>query len=73
MKINCQKQVSGRINAPTKKTDWFGHPTDTWLSFYMVNGLTVSGSGLIDGRGPIWWQNACIGTVSNLVLIRSVM
>ncbi|XP_076904745.1 putative polygalacturonase At3g15720 [Bidens hawaiensis] len=37
---------------------------DSWLLFLMVSGLTVSGSGQIDGQGPIWWENACIGTPS---------
>ncbi|KAL7598470.1 hypothetical protein Lser_V15G25154 [Lactuca serriola] len=55
-------QVSGNIVAPTKKTDWFGHHVDTWLSFNTVNGLTVSGNGKIDGNGRIWWTNACIGS-----------
>ncbi|KAI3525127.1 hypothetical protein L2E82_02445 [Cichorium intybus] len=55
-------QVSGNIVGPNKKTDWSGYHLDTWLSFSMVSGLTVSGSGQIDGQGPIWWQNACIGS-----------
>lgn len=54
--------MSGNIVAPTKKTDWFGHHVDTWLSFNTVNGLTVSGNGKIDGNGRIWWTNACIGS-----------
>ncbi|GKB30714.1 probable polygalacturonase, partial [Tanacetum coccineum] len=54
--------VSGNIVGPTKKTDWLGSHIDTWLTFSTVNGLTVSGSGRIDGQGPIWWKNACIGT-----------
>ena len=54
--------MSGNIVGPTKKTDWLGSPIDRWLLFSMVNGLTVSGSGRIDGQGPIWWKNACIGT-----------
>ncbi|KAI3716275.1 hypothetical protein L6452_23501 [Arctium lappa] len=55
-------QVSGNIIGPTKKTDWIGSHIDTWLEFTRVNGLTVSGNGRIDGQGPIWWENACIGT-----------
>ncbi|KAF5787093.1 putative polygalacturonase [Helianthus annuus] len=55
-------QVSGNIVGPTMKTDWIGYHIDTWLSFSMVNGLTVSGSGQINGQGPLWWENACIGT-----------
>ncbi|XP_071689103.1 probable polygalacturonase At3g15720 [Rutidosis leptorrhynchoides] len=53
-------QVSGNIVAPTKKTDWFGHHYDTWILFTLVNYLTVSGNGRIDGQGPIWWKDACI-------------
>nr|XP_043624164.1 probable polygalacturonase At3g15720 [Erigeron canadensis] len=55
-------QVSGNIVGPTQKTDWLGHHYDVWLLFERVNGLTVSGSGRIDGQGPIWWKNACITT-----------
>ncbi|XP_024979134.1 probable polygalacturonase At3g15720 [Cynara cardunculus var. scolymus] len=55
-------QVSGNIVGPTKKTDWIGSHIDTWLEFTRVNGLTVSGNGRIDGQGPIWWKNACIGS-----------
>ncbi|KAK9078264.1 hypothetical protein SSX86_002321 [Deinandra increscens subsp. villosa] len=55
-------QVSGNIIGSTKKTDWMSNHADSWLLFSMVNGLTVSGNGQINGQGPIWWKNACIGT-----------
>nr|XP_043624163.1 probable polygalacturonase At3g15720 [Erigeron canadensis] len=54
-------QVSGNIVGPAKKSDWSGYHLDSWLSFSMVNGLTVSGNGRIDGQGPMWWKNACVG------------
>ncbi|KAI3803462.1 hypothetical protein L1987_31614 [Smallanthus sonchifolius] len=57
-------QISGNIVGPAKKTDWIGYHIDAWLSFSRVNGLTVSGNGQINGQGPIWWENACIGTPS---------
>ncbi|XP_071689104.1 probable polygalacturonase At3g15720 [Rutidosis leptorrhynchoides] len=57
---NIYVQVSGNIVAPTKKTDWFGHYHDRWILFALVNGLTMSGNGRIDGQGPIWWKDACI-------------
>ncbi|KVH93030.1 Glycoside hydrolase, family 28 [Cynara cardunculus var. scolymus] len=60
-------QVSGTILGPTKKTDWTGYHIDTWLLFSMVDGLTVSGNGRIDGQGPIWWENACIGSPAPLI------
>ncbi|XP_076938433.1 putative polygalacturonase At3g15720 [Bidens hawaiensis] len=47
-----------------QKTDWIGYHIDSWLSFSLVNGLTVSGNGQINGQGPIWWENACIGTTT---------
>ncbi|KAD6794637.1 hypothetical protein E3N88_05533 [Mikania micrantha] len=55
-------QVSGNIVGSPKKTDWLSNHGDSWILFSMVNGLTVSGKGRIDGQGPIWWKNACIGT-----------
>lgn len=56
------QQVSGNIVGSTRKIDWLSNHGDSWILFYMVNGLTVSGNGQIDGQGPMWWKNACIGT-----------
>ncbi|KAJ0522569.1 putative endo-polygalacturonase [Helianthus annuus] len=57
-------QVAGNIVGSNNKTDWMSNHGDSWLLFSMVSGLTVSGNGQIDGQGPIWWENACIGTPS---------
>ncbi|XP_026412953.1 probable polygalacturonase At3g15720 [Papaver somniferum] len=51
-------QVDGDIVAPTRE-GWSGgksRPTDTWITFNNVNGLTINGSGRIDGRGSYWWD-----------------
>ncbi|KAI3969134.1 hypothetical protein MKW92_024235 [Papaver armeniacum] len=51
-------QVDGDIVAPTRD-GWNGglpRPTDTWITFNNVNGLTINGSGRIDGRGSDWWD-----------------
>ncbi|XP_026415783.1 probable polygalacturonase At3g15720 [Papaver somniferum] len=52
------KQVDGDIVAPTRD-GWNGgnpRPTDTWITFNNMNGLTINGSGRIDGRGSDWWD-----------------
>ncbi|MCL7042761.1 hypothetical protein MKW94_010818 [Papaver nudicaule] len=48
-------QVNGKIVAP-KKGQWGGARTDRWIQFYNVNGLTINGSGQIDGQGSTWWD-----------------
>jgi hypothetical protein len=30
-----------------------------WLVFYRINGMSLEGSGLIDGRGQKWWDLPC--------------
>ncbi|KAD6794553.1 hypothetical protein E3N88_05449 [Mikania micrantha] len=59
---NCLTSVSGNIVGSNNKTDWMSNHGDSWILFSMVSGLSVSGNGQIDGQGPIWWENACIGT-----------
>ncbi|KAM0933313.1 putative endo-polygalacturonase [Dioscorea sansibarensis] len=51
-KSNVHVQVSGNLVAPN---DLSNEELNHWITFYNVNGLTVDGYGLIDGRGPIWW------------------
>ncbi|KAK1416790.1 hypothetical protein QVD17_25907 [Tagetes erecta] len=55
-------QIYGNIVGSNNKSDWMSNHGDSWILFSMVSGLTVSGNGQIDGQGPIWWGNACIGT-----------
>ncbi|KAK7383451.1 hypothetical protein VNO78_29130 [Psophocarpus tetragonolobus] len=52
-------QIFGTILAPTREA--WGAPCDKrWLSFYGIPGLTVNGSGTINGQGQDWWANALL-------------
>ncbi|XP_050219631.1 probable polygalacturonase At3g15720 [Mercurialis annua] len=52
-------QVSGKIVAPNKISEWPNRcKTRFWLLFQGVSGLTIDGSGTIDGQGSDWWNNA---------------
>ncbi|XP_047339764.1 probable polygalacturonase At3g15720 [Impatiens glandulifera] len=53
-------QIMGKIVAPNSKNAWSDRPTNTWLFFYGINGLSLSGSGQFDGQGSIWWSNPCL-------------
>ncbi|KAM1298524.1 hypothetical protein EV1_024949 [Malus domestica] len=44
------------IVAPNTPDGWKGADL---LAFRGVNGLTLNGSGLIDGRGKSWWDVSC--------------
>ncbi|KAF5738904.1 putative Polygalacturonase-2 precursor [Tripterygium wilfordii] len=48
-------QIQGSILAPNKKPDW--GTSAPLLSFNSVNGLTLAGTGTIDGQGSMWWKN----------------
>ena len=30
-----------------------------WLVFYKINGMSMQGGGVIDGRGEKWWDLPC--------------
>ncbi|KAI5019708.1 hypothetical protein ZWY2020_044596 [Hordeum vulgare] len=53
--------VSGNIIAPESPEDWDRSDGGKWLHFFQVQDLTVSGGGVIDGRGQEWWAQACKG------------
>ncbi|ESR63689.1 hypothetical protein CICLE_v10010440mg, partial [Citrus x clementina] len=50
-------QVSGTIVAPDSKS-WKQCGSQCWLSLYDVQGLSIDGSGTIDGNGRGWWNQA---------------
>ncbi|XP_057981147.1 probable polygalacturonase At3g15720 [Malania oleifera] len=50
-------QILGSLVAPAAPGDWDGCVDGSWLSFSGVEGLTIDGSGTIDGQGSLWWQN----------------
>ncbi|KAF3431247.1 hypothetical protein FNV43_RR25977 [Rhamnella rubrinervis] len=53
---NILFQVDGTIIAPTDPNAW-GKNLLQWLEFTKLRGITVQGSGIIDGRGSVWWQD----------------
>ncbi|KAL5071463.1 hypothetical protein RYX36_022350, partial [Vicia faba] len=52
---NLHIKIDGNIIAPLRN-DW-GACSKKWLHFHTVNGITVDGSGVINGRGEDWWKN----------------
>ncbi|KAK8274573.1 hypothetical protein V6Z12_D10G082400 [Gossypium hirsutum] len=55
--------MSGNIVAPNSKMAWKGFHINRWLAFTQVNGLTIIGSGTINGRGAAWWSQPCLHKV----------
>ncbi|KAI3887883.1 hypothetical protein MKX03_000590 [Papaver bracteatum] len=53
-------EISGTIVAPLTLKEW-GWPNNIrrWIVFEKVDGLTVQGGGIINGRGNCWWENSC--------------
>ncbi|KAK3016694.1 hypothetical protein RJ639_007099 [Escallonia herrerae] len=51
--------ISGTILAPDSPQAWKGRNQGRWLIFQGVNGLNISGSGMIDGRAKNWWNILC--------------
>ncbi|WVZ99443.1 hypothetical protein U9M48_044739 [Paspalum notatum var. saurae] len=52
--------VSGNIVAPESPDEWRHGQRSHWLHFHKVQDLTVTGGGIIDGRGHRWWaQSSC--------------
>lgn len=49
-------QLDGTIIAPTNPNAWSG-VTLQWLEFTKLEGITIQGNGVIDGRGSVWWQD----------------
>jgi hypothetical protein len=59
-------QVMGTVVAPPAST-WRGGRNDHWLMFNRVNGLTVTGRGMLDGNGQSWWARRCNRVGDDLV------
>ncbi|GFZ04083.1 hypothetical protein Acr_16g0007070 [Actinidia rufa] len=51
--------ISGIIIAPDSPEAWKGRNQGRWLVFKDVDGLSVDGTGMIDGRGKGWWDILC--------------
>lgn len=48
-------QLDGTIMAPTSSKAW-GSGLLQWLEFTKLAGITIQGTGIIDGRGSVWWD-----------------
>ncbi|XP_044976441.1 polygalacturonase At1g48100-like isoform X2 [Hordeum vulgare subsp. vulgare] len=53
-KPNILFQLEGTILAPTNAKAW-GSGLLQWLEFTKLSGLSIQGSGTINGRGQQWW------------------
>jgi hypothetical protein len=60
-------QIQGNIVAPpsTAVNKWGSVRNDYWLKFSRVDGLRVTGNGVIDGNGQSWWIRRCGHVVSS--------
>ncbi|XP_038905486.1 polygalacturonase At1g48100 [Benincasa hispida] len=58
---NCQPnivfQLDGKIIAPTSPSVW-GSSLLQWIEFTKLKGITVKGTGTIDGQGSVWWNDS---------------
>ncbi|KAF8098297.1 hypothetical protein N665_0269s0022 [Sinapis alba] len=52
-------QIDGIIVSPDGPKSWPWNFKRQWLMFYRVNGLSIQGSGLLNGRGQKWWDLPC--------------
>lgn len=50
-------QLDGMVIAPTDAKDW-SVGLLWWIEFTKLRGITIRGSGTIEGRGSVWWTNA---------------
>jgi hypothetical protein len=54
------EKVDGTIMTPDGPESWLKNNSKRqWLVFYRVNGMSLEGSGSIDGRGQKWWDLPC--------------
>ncbi|KAI4368455.1 hypothetical protein MLD38_017011 [Melastoma candidum] len=50
-------QLDGTIVAPTDPKSW-GRGLLQWLEFTKLKGISIQGTGTIDGRGSVWWEDS---------------
>ncbi|XP_020521048.1 polygalacturonase At1g48100 isoform X2 [Amborella trichopoda] len=53
--VTDDTKLEGTIVAPTKREVWGRYGMLQWIQFSKLRGITVSGQGVIDGRGAAWW------------------
>ncbi|KAL4564623.1 hypothetical protein LXL04_028690 [Taraxacum kok-saghyz] len=53
-------QIEGTLTAPDGPSSWNKSLSKRqWLVFYRVNGMSLQGGGVIDGKGEKWWNLPC--------------
>lgn len=53
-------QIEGTVMPPDGPKSWpRSNSKRQWLVFYRINGMSMQGGGLIDGRGEKWWNLPC--------------
>ncbi|CAK9181179.1 unnamed protein product [Ilex paraguariensis] len=53
-------QIDGTLMSPDGPDSWpKNNSKRQWLVFYRINGMSMQGGGLIDGRGEKWWNLPC--------------
>ncbi|CAN6229199.1 unnamed protein product [Urochloa humidicola] len=61
-------QILGKIVAPpSTASTWSSVENLYWLMFSRVDGLTVTGKGVLDGNGQSWWIKRCNDAALKLV------
>ncbi|WZZ02295.1 hypothetical protein YC2023_074623 [Brassica napus] len=63
---SVQVQLEGKIVAPINKAAWSDFKSYEWVSFNKIIGLTVLGSGTINGRGSSFWEQLYFEGCNNL-------
>ena len=54
------EKVDGTLMPPDGPESWpKNNSKRQWLVFFRINGMSLEGSGLIDGRGAKWWDLPC--------------
>nr|XP_043618385.1 polygalacturonase At1g48100 [Erigeron canadensis] len=54
---NIVFQLDGKIIAPKKSGGWESGLLQ-WLEFTKLNGITIRGTGVVDGQGSGWWTES---------------
>ncbi|KAK4787012.1 hypothetical protein SAY86_010845 [Trapa natans] len=53
-------QIDGTVMLPDGPESWpLNKSKRQWLVFYRINGMSMQGDGLIDGKGQKWWNLPC--------------
>ncbi|KAF8080146.1 hypothetical protein N665_0972s0007 [Sinapis alba] len=62
-------EFKGNVVAPINKAAWSDYKSYQWVSFKQIIGLTVIGSGTINGRGSSFWKQLHFQGCNNLTIM----